>query len=678
MKSMIALLFLTFAGCASAPTRHTLDAAPQACEEFCHDYALGLVDLGAAGQAGPVFDIAEKHFIETARPDIPKKDWERAAMRVELALGRAATARVLGEDIQKPLISAVNAFSELLALEAPKVWNWIALDFLREADILRFDREWDGLNVDPGARFVLRQFLLVQRGAAPDLLLIKKRAETVKGVNQLVALAYILSKSGDVRTVIAQGVNERLFDELKTADVASQQVVLEMALTADFVNWATPQYQDSVRWIMQKATELEVRGDFMPVTAFADISERCEVIKPYYKTLVARVRNDIGALDLVLGCLIRWGGYAEIMNRMNQLDPSDARTHQWTMLAVGYREPALTLLETDDPWTLLLNGNTPKFATPQMNGFPWDELVQLRQARTSADFASALLRFVKYPNWFFWRSPYLIVNANESVKSRLFNDLNGLDKTSGWQVLNGGSFDQSGYCNEASLAAFAEAQRTGIKSALSFLNLPPKCEWQQAWLRNSFIAAKYREELASALENCSDEALKPKGPKSNKGIWCDVVLHRVRDRAQALEESKIRYERDTAVHVLIALKNFTEARRIFETYNRVGLHDYMTDQLLRAHEGKALDISLIRFVSFIVQTFPEQGIVPALWAAGRHEEACEVLTVLTTVRPWVAHPGEVDCPATNAAYKERWGFDPPWTLPQDEILAFLRQAPETK
>jgi len=678
MKSMIALLFLMFAGCASAPTRHTLRTAPQVCEEFCHDYALGLVDLGSAGQAGLVFDIAEKHFQDTSRSDIPKKDWERAAMRVELALGRAASARVTGGDIRTPLVAAVKAFSELLEMQSPELWNWIALDFLRDADILRFDREWDALNVDPGARFVLRQFLLVQRDAAPDLLLIKERANSVKGLNQLVALSFILSNSGDARTLIAQNVNERLFDELKTADVSSQHVVLEMELTENFVYWATFEHQESVRWILQKATETGVRNYFMPVTSFADVSERCDVVKPYYKTLLARVRNDLVALDLVMGCISRWGAAQEITQRMNQLGPQDVRTDDWNGFLYGQTGGAeLSIAESRS--TQLLKGQVPVHESPQVNGLPWDRLYRLRHAQTINEFDTEWRGFTSFPWWRLWFGHYAKAIEEASENHSVLDDYGDGRLKDMWQATTLGVFEEP-YCNWVLEAAFFEARRGGVRAVFPLLKLAPSCVSAQSAIREVFVTGEHHLELApeNRLNQCSAEKLKRYDPNSNTVVWCDVITHRVKRRAIELEAADNRNYRDTAVHALIALENYQEARALFETYGIVQRNDYITDQLLRIHEGKTIDIPGIRFSSIWGETFPHQEIVPALWATGRHQEACEVLTALTTVRPWVAHPGNVDCPATNAAYKERRGFDPPWTLPQDEILAFLRQAPETK
>ncbi len=679
MKSIVALFFLMFAGCASAPARYTLNTAPQSCTDFCHDYALGLVDLGAAGQAGPVFDIAENHFKDTSRPDIPKKDWERAAMRVEFALGRAATARVVGGDFHKPLIAAVEAFSELLEMNSPEVWNWIALDFLRDADILRFDREWDAITVDPGVRFVLRQFLLVQREASPDLLLIKERANSVNGVNQLVALAYILSNSGNSRTLIAQEVNERLFHELKRADVATQQVVLEMDFTANFVYWATPAYQDSVRWIIQKATELEVRGYFMPVTAFADVSERCEVIKPYYLTLLARVRNDLEALDQLMGCVMRWGGDVEILTRMTQIGPEDERTVDWRLVLTGRHPGHRELGGKGKAWTRLLNGLPLKFETPQINGLPWEELYQLRHARTSLEFESALERFSVFPRWYFLLAHYSLAKAPER-NPQVLNALSDIVAGDLWKVMLGGPFNQHGDCRGVFAAVFFEARQHGIRSAYRFLNLAPNCASSQSGIREKFVTPDHHAVLAplGRFRNCSDEKLKSKNPKSGSVVRCDVLNHRVKTRARELETTDSRADRATSVRALIALGQIAEARRVFNTYDHVTLGDFSMDQLLRVHENKGIDIAGIRFVSLWGESYAQQEIVPVLWATGRHEDACEVLTALTTVRPWITHPGKVDCPATNAAYKELWGFDPPWTLPQDEVLDFLRQAPETK
>lgn len=679
MRVLVFLLIVISTGCATAPTRHALKSAPQNCVEFCHDYALGLVDVGSARQAGPIFDIAEKHFEDTSRPDIPQKEWQRVAMRVELALGRAATARANGGDIHPPLIAAVKAFSELLDLQAPRVWDWIALDFLRDADILRFDREWDAIKVDPGARFVLRQFLLVQRGSAPDLLLIKERADHVKGLNQLVALSYILTKSGDFRTVIAQGVNERLFEELKVAEIPAQQVVLEMQLTSNFVYWATPEHRDSVRWIMQKATELEVRGWFMPVTAITDVSDRCEVIKPYYKTLLGAVRNDLEALDLLMGCIIRWGSTFVHLRRMAQVGLDDSRTVNWKMFAGWEGFNGLELEVEGIGWEQLLTGEPPEFKTQQLNGLPWEDLLRLRLANTNADFRAELGRFSRFPFWHFWVARFLIATGDSAERAHVFAAFEDHSSTRVWEALTTGSINEQN-CGEVLDTAFFEARRGGIRAVFPLLNLAPDCKWAQSRIREVFVTPDEQAEFAplGRFKGCSAEQLKTEKPNSNEVVWCDVLHRRVKMPATNLEMSEYRAERDTAVHALISLNQIAEARRVFESYDHVTRYDFSTDQLLRVYEGKSIDIPGLRFSTLWGQEFSDEEIVPTLWSAGRHAEACDVLAAMTSAHPWISHPGNVDCPATNAAYKELWGFDPPWTLPQDEVLAFLRQAPETK
>jgi len=47
------------------------------------------------------------------------------------------------------------------------------------------------------------------------------------------------------------------------------------------------------------------------------------------------VRNDLVALDLVMGCISRWGAAQEITQRMNQLGPQDVRTDDWNGFLYG-------------------------------------------------------------------------------------------------------------------------------------------------------------------------------------------------------------------------------------------------------------------------------------------------------------------------------------------------------